>query len=260
MGGELPSSVPCRAIATSGSSTVLARRGFTFDAALDRFASWSKDGIRIAFSSNRKGSADIYVKQSNGAGSEQLLLESDQNKYANFSPDGRFLLYSTSTPKNQFDVWALPLGGDRKSFVFLNTRFDERVAEFSPDGRWVAYQSDESGRYEIYVRAISWTGGQWQISTLGGSQPVWRADGKELFYLAPDGRLMAAAIAVKESAFEPAVPVTLFQTRLWGGGSNVTNGPQYDVAPDGRFLMDVTTEGSTNSPITLLENWTPPAK
>jgi WD40-like Beta Propeller Repeat len=199
-------------------------------------------------------------------------------------------------PKNQFDVWVLPMNGareaqsregtavgnasparsaipvagklkeergnqeitgDRKPFVFLNTRFDDRAPRFSPDSRWVAYQSNESGSYEIYVRPFPGPGGQWQVSTSGGSQPVWRADGKELFYVAPDGRLMAAPIAAKDAAIQPGIPVALFQTRLWGGGGNVATGPQFDAAPDGRFLMDITTEDSTNSPVTLLLNWHP---
>ena len=205
---------------------------FTFDASDDLYPIWSSDGSRIAFDSNRNGTRDLYQKAANGAGSEELLLESSQNKTAySWSPDGRFLLYRAQDPRTQSDLWVLPLDGDRKPFVFLNTPFDERTAEFSPDGKWVAYQSTESGRWEIYVRPFPGPGGQWQVSTSGGSQVRWRPDGKELYYIAPDGTLMAAALAVSGAAFEPGVPVALFQPRIWGGGTNTTNKQQYDVAP-----------------------------
>ena len=148
---------------------------FTFDPSLDRFPIWSPDSSRIVFDSNRKGQRDLYPKPSNGAGSEELLLESPQNKAAiDWSADGRFLLYFVVNPKTSFDLWALPLEGDRpstrsgrpepaegrKPFVFLNSSFEENLGQFSPDGRWVAYVSNESGRYEIYVRPFPKSGGQ----------------------------------------------------------------------------------------------------
>ena len=126
---------------------------FTFDASLDRYRHWSPDGSRIVFDSNRKGHRDLYLKSSNGAGSEELLLESAQDKIASdWSRDGRFLVYHSTDPQTSRDLWVLPMEGERKPFVFLKTNFDERRAQFSPDGRWVAYMSNESGRYEIYVR------------------------------------------------------------------------------------------------------------
>ena len=123
---------------------------FTFDASNHLFPTWSPDGSRIVFDSNRKGHRDLYQKAANGAGNEELLLESAQDKSTNsWSPDGRFLLYRSSDPKTLSDLWVLPLDGDRKPFAFLSTPFDERTGAFSPDGRWVAYQSTESGRNEI---------------------------------------------------------------------------------------------------------------
>jgi dipeptidyl aminopeptidase/acylaminoacyl peptidase len=230
---------------------------FTFHADLDRWGIWSPDGSWIVFGSNKKGVRDLYQKPSNGAGSEELLLDSPQDKAANsWSPDGRFLLYTNMDPKTGPDLSVLPLDGDRKPFVFLSTRFDERVGQFSPDGRWVAYQSNESGRNEVYVRPFPGPGGQSQVSTSGGIQTRWRRDGQELYYIAPDGKLMAVPIAVKGGTLEPCVPVVLFQTRIWGGGTNTLSRQQYDVVPDDRFLINVTTEDATN-PITLLLNWKP---
>ena len=151
----------------------------------------------------------------------------------------------------------LPMDGEKKPVVFANTVYDERHAQFSPDGRYVAYQSNESGQFEIYVRPFpSQPDGQRQlVSTLGGIAPRWRPDGKELYYIAPDGTLMAAPIALKGTALEPGVPTPLFQPPIVAGGVNATNPQQYDVAPDGRFLINVNTEDATTSPITLLLNW-----
>jgi len=277
---------------------------FTFDAGPDRFPLWSPDGSRIVFESNRKGPRDLYLKPSNGAGSEELLLESAQDKIlSDWSLDGRLLLYQSNDPQTSNDLWVLPMEGDpsagsgqapsagslrglgpagqgRKPFVFLKTNFDERRAQFSPDGRWVAYMSNESGRYEIYVRPffqgglsakteggpapVSGTasgtssgagaGGQWQVSTSGGISPRWRADGKELYYIAPDGKLMAAPIAASGATIEPGTPVALFQTRIYGGGTDLNGGTSYGVSRDGRFLINTVLEDDA-SPITLLQNW-----
>jgi len=242
---------------------------FTFDPSLDRFAIWSPDGSRIVFDSIRKGHRDLYLKPSNGAGSEEVLVESPQDKSPyDWSADGRFLLYGvTNDPKTGYDLWVLPVGGDRKPFVWLNASFSERQSVFSPDGRWVAYASNESGRFEIYVRpfqgasatAPRTASGQWQVSTTGGIWARWRPDGKELYYIAPDGKMMAAPIEVSGTTLNAGAPVALFQTRIVGGGTNIDLGRQYDVASDGRFLINTVLD-DVPSPITLLQNWNPPAK
>jgi Tol biopolymer transport system component len=229
---------------------------FTFDAAADAGPVWSPDGSRIVFSSDRKGSADLYQKASSGAGSEELLLESSLAKYPqDWSPDGRFLLYLQIDPKTGYDLWVLPLFGERKPFPFVNSSFDEADGQFSPDGRWVVYMSNESGRYEVYVQPFPGPGGKWQVSTGGGIEPRWRRDGKELFYIAPDGKLMAAPIQSAGQTLEAGTPAALFQTRIVGGG--LANGKQqYAVAPDGqRFLINITVDESTTSPITIVTNW-----
>jgi eukaryotic-like serine/threonine-protein kinase len=235
---------------------------FTFDPSLDRFPVWSPDGSRIVFDSNRKGLRDLYMKPSNGAGSEVLLLESPQTKTPeDWSRDGRFLLYSSVDPQTARDIWVLPMDGDQKPFIFLKTNFDERRGQFSPDVRWVAYMSNESGRFEVYVRPFDGnipkasTSGQWQISTSGGISPKWREDGKELYYIAPDGKLMGVPITAKAAMIEPGTPVALFQTRIVGGGTDTNLGYEYAVSGDGRFLINTVLQEAT-SPITLLQNWT----
>jgi Tol biopolymer transport system component len=234
---------------------------FTFDAGYDAGPSWSRDANSIAFTSIRKGVYSIYQKASNGTGVEEKLLPDSRLALTlcDWSADGRFLLYQILEPKTSYDMWILPLEGDRKPRVFLQTEFDERDGRFSPDGRWVAYRSNESGRNEIYVRSFPEPGGQWQISTAGGSGPRWRRDGKELYYIAPDGRLMAVPIASQGATLEPGTPLPLFQTRIFGGGNNAARA-QYDVAPDGRFLINTLADDAVTSSITLLLNWHPPDK
>jgi hypothetical protein len=148
----------------------------------------------------------------------------------------------------------LPLTGDRKPYPFLSTRFNEQQGVFSPDGKWVAYQSNESGRTQVYVRAFPGPGGQWQVSTEGGSSPRWRADGKELYYLAADNRIMAAAVLAQGAVFTAGTPTALFATRI----PQSANRPNYDVTRDGRFLVNADLEDTAPEPIHLLINWTPP--
>jgi len=158
---------------------------FTFNPAAERVAIWSPDGSRITFSSDRKGHFDIYQKDAAGVGSEKLLLESNTDKHpTSWSPDGKFILYHRLDPKTKVDLWVLPLSEGSKPFPFLQTEFTEFSGQFSPDGRWIAYTSDESQRNELYVAPFPGPGAKRRISTLGGQQPRWRADGRELFYLA----------------------------------------------------------------------------
>ena len=243
---------------------------FTFDAALDRFPQWSPDGTRIAFDSNRTGPRYLYLKAASGAGVEEVLVTSPQAKVpTDWSADGRFLLYFSVDPQTSSDLWVLPLEGDRTPGMFLKTPFDERDGTFSPDGRWVAYSSNESGRHEIYIRpfagpaasgtSASQVGGQWQVSSAGGTYPRWRRDGRELYYLAPNGAMMAALVTVTDVTLAPGAPVALFPTRVVGGGTDTSQGRQYDVTRDGRFLINTVLDEAT-APITLLMNWAPDAK
>ncbi len=236
---------------------------FTFVPESDKFPVWSPDGRRLVFSQQgRAGVSGLYQKPANGAGAEALLLASPETKVAtSWSPDGRSLLYTAFSPKTSGDVWVLPMAGDPKPSPFLNATFYEGNSAFSPDGHWVAYGSDESGRREIYVRPFPGPGGQWQISTAGGKDPRWRPDGKQLYYIAPDGHLMAAPIASSGTALQPGLPTALFQPRIALGGTPVVGfRQQYDVAPDGRFLINVSVDESSAAPITVITNWNPEAR
>jgi WD40 repeat protein len=149
-------------------------------------------------------------------------------------------------------------GNDRKPIAVANTPFAERVGEFSPDGRWVAYETDESGRFEIVVQPFPNPTGKSQVSS-GGVKPRWRADGRELYYLAPDGRLMAVAITTQDSAFRAGTPLALFPTRVATTGASAVKA-QYAVSRDGRFLINQTTGQAAVAPITLVLNQQPETK
>jgi len=168
---------------------------FTFDAATDMRPVWSPDGSRVVFTSNRTGIGNLYWKLSSGAGPDELLLESDQHKLpADWSSDGRFLLFGSADPETGQDLWVLPVSGDKKPFPFLKTSFEERDGQFSTDGKWIAYRSNESGRFEIYVQPFPGPGGKFQISSNGGAQPRWNKNGKEIFYVSLDSKMMAAPV------------------------------------------------------------------
>ena len=200
---------------------------------------------------------DIYVRLASGAGTAELLVKSAAVKHPNhWSLDGRFLIYDDHTAPNQ-DLWIVPMTGDRKPIPFLVTPADETDANFSPDTRWIAYSSDESGQREVYVQGfvadhIPAAGiGKWRISAAGGAKPRWGRDGKELYYMASDRKLMAVRVKFTATTFEVGDAVPLFATRTRGFFP-------YDVAPDGRFLLNTVTEAATanSSPITLVLNWT----
>ncbi|HEV2064056.1 MAG TPA: protein kinase [Thermoanaerobaculia bacterium] len=218
---------------------------------------WSPDGSRIAFSSPQgTAGADLYQRPTSGAGNAEPLLTSDRTKTpTDWSRDGRFLLFEARGAVTGTDLWVLPLIGDRKPSPVLQMPFNESQGSFSPDGRWIAYVSDESSRPEVYVQPFPVTAAKWRISTDGGSQPRWRGDGKEIFYLAPEGRLMAVAVTAG-SAFEAAGTEALFRTGTAfadAGGESI----QYAAASNGqRFLINVPVGGTSAQPITVVIDWT----
>ncbi len=226
----------------------------TFHPEDDRFPVWSPDGSRISFTSHRTGYYEIYQKPSNGAGDDELLLETRTSKITtDWSRDGRYIVYMDILPKTKFDLGVLPLFGNRRPQPFAEREFNEKQGRLSPDGRWMAYVSDESGRYEVYVQSFPATGGKWQISTGGGEQPNWRRDGKELFYVGKGQKLIVVGIDASSSTFRRSSPRELFQMHspvdMWTRN-------QYAVTPDGqRFLVNTLVETSASSPITVVINW-----
>jgi Tol biopolymer transport system component len=233
----------------------------TFDAAAESVPVWSPDGTRIAFNSNRTGVYNLYAKASNGSGAEELLMNSPNAKQPqDWSADGHWLLYYEINPTTGRDLWALDMTRpDHTPRVVANTPAEEVLAQFSPDGRWVAYQTNESGRFEVVVQPFPDAGGKWQVSTAGGVAPRWRADGKELYFLAPDATMMAVPVTAAGASFEHGTPVALFPTRIVDGGTVAAGRPQYAVARDGRFLINQPLGDATAAPITLILNWQPPA-
>jgi serine/threonine protein kinase/Tol biopolymer transport system component len=233
----------------------------TFDPAIDGFPVWSPDGSRLAFSSSRNGGYKLYWKSING-GAEELLLDVPNGSPLDWSSDGRLLLYQSVRPKTGADLWVLPLDGRREPFAVAQTSYQEQLGQFSPDAKWIAYQSDKSGRDEIYVQALAGPGGkptaERRISIDGGAQVRWRRDGKELFYIAPGNRLMAVPIQFgsQGQTVEAGTPVPLFTARL-SGKWQTAFGYQYVPSADGqRLLMNIPAEEGL-SPITIIMNWRP---
>jgi serine/threonine protein kinase/Tol biopolymer transport system component len=216
---------------------------------------WSPDGREMIYASGRP--TNLYRRPLVGQADEQAILETNQPKAAtDWSRDGRWVLYRSNDEQTGWDLWALPLDATRQPLPLLRTRFDERDGQFSPDAKWIAYQSNESGRFEIYVQPFGRTGAKVPVSRDGGAQVRWRADGKELFYVAFDNRLMAVPVhaAADNQTFEVGTPIALFTTQI-GGAVQSVNRQQYMVAADGeRFLMNTVLEDAT-SPLVVLMNW-----
>jgi Tol biopolymer transport system component len=232
------------------------RTRFSFDPAVEQTAIWSPDGRTIVFNSKHKGHFDLYRKASDGTGVEELLYADDLDKRpTSWSPDGNFVLYhSSGDPKTGNDLWVLLLGAGAKPFPLLQTPFNEQDGQYSPDGKWVAYTANESGRAEIYVIPFRPEGGaatgKRQVSTEGGLSPRWQRDGKELFYIASSGKLVAAEVSVKAGTFEAGNVRVLFE-----GSPTVVY--RYEVAANGqRFLAAVPPDPGANADtITVVQNW-----
>ena len=211
---------------------------------------WSPDGTRVSFSSNRFGGVDLFEIAADGSSGERLVLKSDDGaQVTDWSRDGRLLIYENGSS----DLFILPLSPGARPEAFLETPAQEGQAQFAPDQRWVAYVSDESGVPEVYVRRLQ-GGGSRRVSNRGGAQPRWRADGRELFYLAPDGTLMGAAVRRSGDAIEFATPLALFKTGVTTGHLDRRN--QYLVTRDGqRVLVNLSEEDVNAAPITVIVNW-----
>ncbi len=231
---------------------------FTFEGVGDTLAVWSPDGRRVAFGSARNGRSDIYVK-SVETSAEELLVKSDIDKVPDdWSHDGRYLIYESPSPQTRYDLYWIPMDGDRKPVSYLQTEFNEFHARLSPDGHWLAYTSDETGRPEVYVQSFPTPGGKVLISVNGGDQPAWRRDGLELFYLRPDRMLMS--VDVKTGAkFESGAPRPLFLTDTPNAGAYFRN--HYAPHPDGqRFLVVNVPPEQSAAPLVVVLNAAPPGR
>jgi Tol biopolymer transport system component len=218
---------------------------------------WSPDGSRIIYGVELNGKRAIYQKLATGSGNEELLFKSDLDTTpTDWSPDGQFIsVYSGANPKTGNDLFVLPMTGERKLQPLVQTPFGDAAAQFSPDGKWVAYWNNESGTNQTYVQPFLQTGEKIQISVDGGAQPRWRGDGKELFFVSLDNRMMAVDIE-SGPKFHAGVPKALFQIPGYGGGGQGGGLGRYAVTRDGkRFLIPINTE-LTDSPVTVILNWT----
>jgi len=225
----------------------------TNDPASEDFPLWAPNGLQVTFGSTRTGKLEIY-QRALGSSDDKRLFEMPHNTVpAGWSPDGRVLLCLTADPNTHLDVWALPVAGEGKPFPVVQTPYEDLNPQFSPDGKWIAYQSSESSRHEIYIRPFG-GGTAVPVSTEGGTQPRWRRDGKELYYLGLDRRLWAVPLSYPNASVSVGKAVALFQTSIGGPGLAQR---EYEVSPDGqRFLIDSPLE-AVATPIVLLQNWKP---
>jgi len=231
----------------------------TFDKASDWSAQWSPDGNRLAFASAGRsangGPTQIYQKSSSGVGTEELVqIDGGVSIPSSWSPDDKYIVFSR-TKGNYNDTWLLPLFGDRKPRPFLETPFDKIQARVSPDAHWIAYTTNESGAFQIVVQSFpDPNGAKLQISAEGGVEPKWRHDGRELYYLGFDGKLMSVSLK-SDRTLEAGRPTALFQTPFTINRTRPDRDRHYDVSHDGQKFLIVTPEARTAVPVTVLVGW-----
>ena len=225
---------------------------FTFDPGNDSGPMWSRDGVSILYTSNREGGFSLMRKAASGAGTSEVLLTSDRTvMVGDIAPDEKHLLYMVNAEETTWDIWAFPLDGSGESFPLLQSEFVEVRPSFSPDGKWFAYNSTESGKAEVYARQFPGPGGQWQISTDGGTEPMWSADGREILYI-DSGRNLVSVPVTTGATLEAGLPELLFSPPFFP----VTQRERYAVAKDGqRFLVLSTASGESVRPTTVVLNW-----
>jgi len=220
---------------------------------------WSPNGNYLAFNSDRSSAGSVYKKATSG-GQDELVDKDLIGRPTGWSPDGRFILEESfaSTAKTLGDIWvapASPARGSEKPHPYLQTQFQEGLGRVSPNGKWLAYFSNQTKQSEIYIMTFPNSGGNWKISTSGagsgpgssGGYPVWSRDGKQLFYVGANSKMMAVDIKGTGANPEPGVPQPLFDVRPGNGA--------FDVAKDGRFLIPTPAEQTSAAPITVVVNW-----
>jgi len=222
---------------------------------LSQFPQWSPDGKRVAWVYNRSGAVGIYQRAPDGSTPEEIVLLAGSRAGAttfpaDWSADGRFLLYWSRGSKTRTDTWVLPLTGERTPRPLLASEFEDYGTQISPDGRWLAYRSDVSGSYEIYLQSFTADGHagpvKIRVTQTGGSQPRFRGDSRELFYLGPDGRMMSADLEPQGDTVRVSEPRALFQTRVLPAGSGSSF--EYDVTTDGQRFLIGTVLDTPNAP------------
>ena len=230
-----------------------AKTRLTFNPQSDGDPVWSPDGKRIAFSSNRAGDGHIHIYDTSASatGDDQLSLNSNADDVpTNWSRDGKNILFMRFQNDVPASVWLLSLDDHQANPLLQSPSFSQGAAAFSPNGRFVVYDSTESGRLEVYVQTFPLSGQKWLISSGGGGMPRWREDGKEIFYLTEDGRVMSAELK-SDSSFENVVTKQLFQSEI-----KLLSGYPFTATPDGsRFLVNTPAEANNPAPMVVLVNW-----
>ena len=194
----------------------------------------------------------MYKKLASGTGEVEVIAQSKNPIFVtDWSKDGKFVLYTDADPTTNLNIWVLPLEGDRKPFVYFQSPLEDTNGTFSPDGRFIAYQSRESGTYEIYVQTFPASGVKLPISTIGGAIPVWAPSGKELFFIAPDGKLMSVEIG-SGNPLEPGKPKPLFDIVA----ARATQGNDFDVSADGQRFLFISRMAEATSSLSVVINWT----
>ncbi len=232
----------------------------TFDPAFDISPVWTPDG-RLIFSSDRAGARNLFWQAADSTGAVERLIDSPNVKHPSaVSPDGARLIFTEITPKTGEDVMQVELDGTRRVTPLVQSPFTERNGIISPDGRWLAYEANDSGQFEISVRPFpAVNSGHWQVSTGGGSRPLWARSGQELLFLSPTGELMRVGVE-RSATWAASTPTKVLDPGDYYSGVGDYSGRTYDISPDGQRLLRIKEAGGadqTAAPASLIvvQHW-----